>query len=103
MHGYGFVVGLAASLMGISGGSISNMILTLYGKTIHKAVATSAGLGACAAKAPARNSLRHFPVVGVGAFRRELGDVMRYSFCWRMIFSENWGHFSGSCSTDSCA
>ena len=31
--------------MGVSGGSISNMILTLYGKTIHQAVATSAGLG----------------------------------------------------------
>jgi uncharacterized membrane protein YfcA len=31
--------------MGISGGSISNMILTLYGKSIHRAVATSAGLG----------------------------------------------------------
>jgi uncharacterized membrane protein YfcA len=42
---YGFIVGLAASLMGISGGSISNMILTLYGKSIHQAVATSAGLG----------------------------------------------------------
>jgi uncharacterized membrane protein YfcA len=42
---YGFVIGLAASLMGISGGSISNMILTLYGKPILKAVATSAGLG----------------------------------------------------------
>src|SRR5262249_22712391 len=26
-------------------GSVSNMILTLYGKPIHKAVATSAGLG----------------------------------------------------------
>ena len=42
---YGFAVGLAAALMGVSGGSISNMILTLYGKTIHQAVATSAGLG----------------------------------------------------------
>jgi uncharacterized membrane protein YfcA len=42
---YGFVVGLAASLMGISGGSISNLILTLYGKPIRQAVATSAGLG----------------------------------------------------------
>src|SRR5207237_1696758 len=42
---YGAFVGLAASLMGISGGSISNMILTLHGKSIHKAVATSAGLG----------------------------------------------------------
>jgi uncharacterized protein len=45
MRGYGFIIGLAASLMGISGGSISNMILTLHGKTIHNAVATSAGLG----------------------------------------------------------
>ncbi|HLH96047.1 MAG TPA: sulfite exporter TauE/SafE family protein [Xanthobacteraceae bacterium] len=42
---YGFIVGLAASLMGISGGSLSNMILTLYGTPIHRAVATSAGLG----------------------------------------------------------
>jgi uncharacterized protein len=45
MIGYGFFVGLAASLMGISGGSIANMILTLYGKPIHNSVATSAGLG----------------------------------------------------------
>ena len=45
MTAYGFLVGLAASLMGISGGSVSNMILTLYGKPIHNAVATSAGLG----------------------------------------------------------
>src|SRR6478609_4805415 len=41
----GFLVGLASALMGVSGGSISNMILTLYGRTIHQAVATSAGLG----------------------------------------------------------
>ena len=45
MTAYGFFVGLAASLMGISGGSISNMILTLHGKSMHNAVATSAGLG----------------------------------------------------------
>jgi uncharacterized protein len=45
MSGYGVFVGLAASLMGISGGSIANMILTLYGKPIHSAVATSAALG----------------------------------------------------------
>src|SRR5215470_17709336 len=36
MTAYGAFVGLAASLMGISGGSISNMILTLHGKPIHK-------------------------------------------------------------------
>jgi uncharacterized membrane protein YfcA len=45
MRGLGFVIGLASSLMGISGGSLATMALTLYGKSIHNAVATSAGLG----------------------------------------------------------
>jgi uncharacterized protein len=42
---YGFAIGLAGSLMGVSGGSLSNIVLTLYGKPLHNAVATSAGLG----------------------------------------------------------
>jgi uncharacterized membrane protein YfcA len=42
---YGFINGLWSSLIGVSGGSISNVILTLYGKSIHHAVATSAGIG----------------------------------------------------------
>jgi uncharacterized protein len=41
----GFIVGLASSLMGISGGSLATMAMTLYGVRIHSAVATSAGLG----------------------------------------------------------
>ena len=45
MAGYGFLVGVTSSLMGVSGGSVSNMIQTLYGKSRHNAVATSAGLG----------------------------------------------------------
>jgi uncharacterized protein len=45
MAGWGFLVGLASSLMGISGGSLATMVLTLYRKPIHNAVATSAGLG----------------------------------------------------------
>lgn len=45
MTAYGFAIGLASSLMGVSGGSLSNIALTLYGKSIHNAVATSAGLG----------------------------------------------------------
>ena len=45
MAAYGFLVGLASSMMGVSGGSISSMVLTLYGKPIHAAVATSAGVG----------------------------------------------------------
>lgn len=42
---YGFINGLWSSLIGVSGGSISNLVLTLYGKSIHQAVATSAGIG----------------------------------------------------------
>jgi uncharacterized membrane protein YfcA len=42
---WGFLIGLASSLMGISGGSLATIVLTLYGKPIHNAVATSAGLG----------------------------------------------------------
>jgi uncharacterized membrane protein YfcA len=42
---YGFLIGLSASLMGVSGGSVSNAILTLHNRPIHSAVATSAGLG----------------------------------------------------------
>ena len=41
----GVGIGLASSLMGIGGGAISNMLLTLHGKSIHQAVATSSGLG----------------------------------------------------------
>ena len=42
---FGFVIGVASSLMGIGGGVISNMFLTLFGVSMHSAVATSAGLG----------------------------------------------------------
>ena len=42
---YGVGVGLLSALMGIGGGAISTMILTLHGKPIHAAVSTSAGVG----------------------------------------------------------
>jgi uncharacterized membrane protein YfcA len=45
MIGYGFLIGITSALMGVSGGSVSNMVQTLYGKPLHNAVATSAGLG----------------------------------------------------------
>ena len=45
MRAYGFLVGLGSSLMGISGGSLVALILTLYRKPIHNAVATAAGVG----------------------------------------------------------
>src|ERR1700761_634765 len=45
MTGYGFAVGLGASLIGISGGSLVTLILTLYRQPIHSAVATASGIG----------------------------------------------------------
>jgi uncharacterized protein len=45
MIAYGLGIGVAGSLMGVSGGSMSTMVLTLYGKSIHAAVGTAAGLG----------------------------------------------------------
>lgn len=42
---YGLVVGLFSALMGIGGGAISNLMLTLYGRPIRASVATSAGVG----------------------------------------------------------
>jgi uncharacterized protein len=43
--GYGFLTGLVSSLVGVSGGSVSNAVLTLHGQPIQHAVATSAGIG----------------------------------------------------------
>jgi len=42
---YGFITGLVASLVGVSGGAVSNALLTLYGQPMQRAVATSAGVG----------------------------------------------------------
>lgn len=42
---FGFVTGLFSSLVGVSGGAVSNAVLTFYGRTMQQAVATSAGIG----------------------------------------------------------
>lgn len=41
----GGAIGFLSTLMGIGGGTFGNTVMTLYGRTIHQAVATSAGLG----------------------------------------------------------
>ena len=42
---YGFITGLFSSLVGVSGGAVSNAVLTMYGQPMQRAVATSAGIG----------------------------------------------------------
>jgi len=42
---YGAVIGLVSALMGIGGGAVSNLVMTLHGVQIHRAVSTSAGVG----------------------------------------------------------
>lgn len=41
----GAVIGLVSALMGIGGGAVSNLVMTLHGVQIHRAVSTSAGVG----------------------------------------------------------
>lgn len=45
MQLFGVIIGLLSSLMGIGGGQLTNLFMTFYGRPIHQAVATSAGLG----------------------------------------------------------
>lgn len=42
---YGFGIGLSSALMGIGGGAVSNLLMTLHGVPIHRAVSTAAGVG----------------------------------------------------------
>jgi uncharacterized membrane protein YfcA len=42
---FGFITGLFSSLVGVSGGAVSNAVFTLYGQPMQRAVATSAGVG----------------------------------------------------------
>lgn len=44
MRVYGFFIGLLSTLMGIGGGLFSNLLMTFYGRPIHQAIGTSAGL-----------------------------------------------------------
>lgn len=41
----GTAIGVLSGLMGIGGGVLNNTFMTLYGRSIHQAVATSAGVG----------------------------------------------------------
>ena len=42
---FGYLIGFASSLMGVSGGSVTNVIMMLYSKSIHVSIAVAAGVG----------------------------------------------------------
>ena len=42
---FGYAIGFASSLMGVSGGAVTNVIMMLYSKPIHASVAVAAGVG----------------------------------------------------------
>ena len=42
---FGFITGLFSSLVGVSGGAVTNSVLTLYGKPMQQTVGTAAGIG----------------------------------------------------------
>lgn len=46
MQLYGGAIGILSSLMGIGGGGLSNLVMSLYNRPIHRSIATSSGVGA---------------------------------------------------------
>jgi uncharacterized protein len=45
MTSYGIAIGASSSLVGIGGGLVANMLLTLHGRPLQQAIATSSGIG----------------------------------------------------------
>ena len=45
VEAYGVVIGVISTLMSIGGGAYVVMLMTLYGRSLHQAVATSSGFG----------------------------------------------------------
>lgn len=45
MWAYGLFIGFYSALMGVGGGAVSTLVLSLYGQPIHAAVGISAGVG----------------------------------------------------------
>ena len=45
MAGYGVAIGASSSLVGIGGGLVANMLMTLHGRPLQQAIATSSGIG----------------------------------------------------------
>jgi len=45
MAGYGVAIGASSSLAGIGGGLVANMLMTMHGRSIQQAIATSSGIG----------------------------------------------------------
>ena len=45
LTGYGLTIGAFSSLVGIGGGILATLVMTLHGRAIHQAVATSSGVG----------------------------------------------------------
>ncbi len=45
MQAYGLFIGFYSAMMGVGGGAVSTLILSLYGQPIHAAVGISAGVG----------------------------------------------------------
>ena len=44
-HAIGWLIGFLSTFMGIGGGVLNNTFMSLFGRPIHQAVATSAGVG----------------------------------------------------------
>lgn len=64
-------LGAFSSLLGIGGGTIAIIVMTLCGKSIHRAIATAAGVGAIIALP----GMIGFMAIGIGAVGLPFGSV----------------------------
>ena len=87
MSVYGGVIGVLSSLMGIGGGQLCNLVMSLYNRPIHQAVATSSGVGTLIAIPGTIGYIvagwamaAHYPSVSVLQFPISIGYVSLLGF-----------------------
>ncbi len=87
MSVYGGGIGVLSSLMGIGGGQLCNLVMSLYNRPIHQAIATSSGVGSLIAIPGTLGYIiagwamgAHYPSVSVLQFPLSLGYVSLLGF-----------------------
>ena len=101
---FGFITGLFSSLVGVSGGAVSNAVLTLYGQPMQRAVATSAGVGVPITIAGTIGyilaGLRHMSGAAAAVDRLRVADRPRADGAGVELHRELW---RAACALDAAA